>query len=82
MVKKKLPPRSGCGLEAVEPHPYKKGDISFFFFKVKKVSFHHFDVVCISKTYLDSTTALDDKNLAITGYNLLRADHASNSKRV
>ena len=28
-----------------------------------------------------STTALDDENLHIAGYNLLRADHASNSKR-
>ena len=45
------------------------------------VSLHHFDVVCISETYLDSTTAIDDENLEITGYNLLRADHASNSKR-
>ena len=59
------------------------------------VSLHNLDLVCISKTYLDSTTALDDENLAITGYNLLRPDenlaitgynllrpdHASNSKR-
>ena len=30
---------------------------------------------------LDSTTALDDENLEIAGYNLLRADHASNSER-
>ena len=45
------------------------------------ISLHNFDVVCISETYLDSTTALNDENLAITGYNLLRADHASNSKR-
>ena len=44
------------------------------------VSLHNLDLVCISKTYLDSTTALDDENLAITGYNLLRPDHASNSK--
>ena len=43
------------------------------------ISLHNFDVVCIS--YLDSTTTLDDENLAITAYNLLRADHASNSKR-
>ena len=28
-------------------------------------SFHNFDVVCISETYLDSTTALDDENLHI-----------------
>ena len=45
------------------------------------ISLHNFDVVCISETYLDSTTALDDENLAITGYNLLRPDHASNIKR-
>ena len=45
------------------------------------ISLHNFDLVCISETYLDSTTALDDENLAITGYNLLRIDHVSNSKR-
>ena len=45
------------------------------------ISLHNFDVVCISETYLDSTTALDDENLHIAAYNLLRADHASNSKR-
>ena len=32
------------------------------------ISLHNFDVVCISETYLDSTTALDDKNLKIAGY--------------
>ena len=42
---------------------------------------HNFDVVCISETYLDSTTALDDENLEIAGYKLSRTDHASNSKR-
>ena len=45
------------------------------------ISLHNLDLVCISKAYLDSTTALDDENLAITGYNLLRPDHACNSKR-
>ena len=45
------------------------------------ISLHNFDIVCISETYLDSTAALDDENLAIAGYNLLRVDHASNSKR-
>ena len=38
------------------------------------ITLHNFDVVCIS------TTALDE-NLEIAGYNLLRADHAFNSKR-
>ena len=45
------------------------------------ISLHNFDVFCTSETYLDPTTALGDKNLKIAGYNLLRADHASNSKR-
>ena len=51
VVKSKLPPRSGCSLEAVEPHP-KKVAIKFFFFiyksaKVKSskdklgTAFHH-----------------------------------------
>ena len=38
------------------------------------ISLHNFDVVCISETYLDPTTAL-------AGYNLLMTDHPSNSKR-
>ena len=45
------------------------------------ISLHNFDVVCISEKYLDSTAALDNENLEIAGYNLLRADHASKSKR-
>ena len=45
------------------------------------ISLHNSDVVCISETYLDSTTALDDKNLETAGYNLLRADHPSNTKK-
>ena len=31
------------------------------------ISLHNFDVVCISETYLDSITALDEENLHITG---------------
>ena len=38
-------------------------------------------VVCFYEAHLDSTTSLDDENLEITGYNLLRADHVSNMKR-
>ena len=46
------------------------------------ISLHNFDVVCISETCLDSTRALDDNNLEIAGYNLLRAHHVSNSEGV
>ena len=63
-------------LNSITAHNYLK-----IFLLRAYISLHNFDVVCISETYLDSTTALNDENLAITGYNLLRADHASNSKR-
>ena len=44
------------------------------------VSAHKFNVICISETYLDSDTSDDDDNLKIAGYNLIRADHPSNTK--
>ena len=42
IVKSKLPPWSGCGLEAVEPRPWK-GAIKFVFFKFPdiQVSWRH-----------------------------------------
>ena len=43
------------------------------------VAIHKFDIICLSETYLDSSTNNDDLN--IDGYNLLRSDHPSNSKR-
>ena len=63
-------------LNSITAHNYLKISLSGAY-----ILLHSFDVVCISETYLDSTTAVDDKTLAIAGYNLLRADHASNSKR-
>ena len=45
------------------------------------ISTHKFDVICISETYLDSDTSDDDSNLKIAGYNLIRADHSSNTKQ-
>ena len=45
------------------------------------ISTHKFDVICISETYLDSDTSDDDDNLKIAGYNLIRADHPSNTKQ-
>ena len=44
------------------------------------MSTHIFDVIVISETYLDSDTSDNDDNLKIAGYNLIRADHASNTK--
>ena len=45
------------------------------------ISLHNFDVVWLSETYPDSITTFDDENFGITVYNLLRANHASSSKR-
>ena len=42
---------------------------------------HKFDIICLSETYLNSETPSDDENLEIAGYNLVREDHPSNSKR-
>ena len=45
------------------------------------ISTHKFDVIFISETSRDSDTSDDDDNLKIAGYNLIRADHAPNTKR-
>ena len=45
------------------------------------ISLHKFDIICLSETCLDSTVPLDDDNLVISGYNLIRSDHPSNTKR-
>ena len=42
---------------------------------------HKFDVICISEAYLDSDITDDDDNLKTEGYNLIRPDHPSNTKR-
>ena len=39
------------------------------------------DVICLSKSYLDSSIASDKDNLNIKGYYLYRADHPNNVKR-
>ena len=44
-------------------------------------SIHDYDFTCISKTYLDSSVSLDDKDIAIKGCNIVRADHPSNHKK-
>ena len=45
------------------------------------VSTHNFNNLCLSDTYLDSSTSSNDNNLTIPGYDLYRADHSSHVKR-
>ena len=42
---------------------------------------HHFDIICLSETYLNSEISSDNENLDISGYRLIRSDHPSNDKR-
>ena len=45
------------------------------------IAVYKFDIVCISKTSVDSIIATGDGILEVSGYNLIRSDHPSNSKR-
>ena len=42
---------------------------------------HHFDVICLSETYLNSDILCDNENLDIPGYRLVRFGHPCNDKR-
>ena len=44
-------------------------------------STYKYDFICISQAFLDSSFESDDKDLMLDGYNLIRSDHPSNSKR-
>ena len=63
-------------LNSISAHDYSK-----LFLLKAYISLHKFDIICLSETCLDSTVPLDDDNLVISGYNLIRSDHPSNTKR-
>ena len=57
-------------------HDYKK----FSLLEAYNV-IHHYDLICVSEAYLDSSISNDEKDISIKGYNLVKADHRSNTKR-
>ena len=63
-------------LNSISAHNYIKS----FLLKVY-IAIHKFDIICLSETYLDSSTTFDDDNLAISRYNVIRINHRSNNKR-
>ena len=57
-------------LNSISAHNYTK-----LFLLKAYIAIHKFDIICLSETYLDSsTTSDDDDDLAISGYNLIRSD--------
>ena len=44
------------------------------------ISTHNFDILCLPETFLDSTIDLNNENININGYSILRADHPCNNK--
>ena len=48
---------------------------------VAGICVHKLDFICLSETYLNPETSLDDDNLETPGYNIIRKDHPSNTKR-
>ena len=63
-------------LNSIAVHNYAK-----FFLHKTYIAIYNFDIVCISETCFDSSITSDDGNLKILGYNSIRSDHPSNSKR-
>ena len=64
-------------LNSLAAHNYLKVSLLRTYVAIKK-----FDVVCLSETYLDSSYLSDNDNFYLPAYNLVRADHASNAKKV
>ena len=63
-------------LNSISTHNYTK-----LFLLKAYIAIHTFDIICLSETYLDSSTTYGDDNLAILRFNLMRSDHPSNNKR-
>ena len=63
-------------LNSISAHDYSK-----IFFLKAYIILHKFDVISLSKTYLDSTIPNDDDKIKIPGYTFIRSDHPSNTKR-
>ena len=45
------------------------------------ISMCNFDIIFLSEAYINSSIICDDDNLEISGYDLIRVDHPSNSRQ-
>ena len=85
-----------CGDVEPNPGPKEKDCLSICHYNVNSlaahnfaklltleafISVHHYDIICISESFLDSTFSPDDSALTLKGFKLIRADHPLNIKR-
>ena len=63
-------------LNSITAHGYAKVSLL-----KASITTHKMDMICLSETYLESTTQSDNYNLEIPGYNLVYSDYPSNNKR-
>ena len=42
---------------------------------------HNYDIICLTETFLNSSILSHDNRIKIDGYNLIRSDHPSDSKK-
>ena len=63
-------------LDSIAPHNFSKINLLKTYLTIHKT-----DIVCLSETYLDSSFPVNDKNLVIQRYNLVRCDHPANCQR-
>ena len=63
-------------LNSLSSHMYKKVSLLSVY-----ISAHKLYIICLAETFLNSETSPDDDNLEIPGYNIIRNDHPSNTKR-
>ena len=45
------------------------------------INVNDIDIICLLKTFLDSSLPIDDNSLSIPGYSMIKVDHPSNTKR-
>ena len=63
-------------VNSVAAHDYKKVSLLEAYNAI-----HHYNLICVSETYLDSSISNDEKDTSIKGYSLVRAEHPSNKKQ-
>ena len=62
-------------LNSISAHNFIKLSLLRAYISINKI-----DIICFSETYLDSSILSENGNLELPGYNLVRADHPSNTK--